>query len=179
MNTTKKNNKKSNIVLIGMAGAGKSTVGKELAHMSNLGFVDVDTLIEEDRKTPLQNLLNDLGAQGFRNVEEKMLLSLAYHNHVIATGGSAIYSEAGIKHLKESSVLVYLDVALPLLKQRVGDFSSRGFVKTGNQSFDQVFAERQPLYVQYADLVFDCTDCSVTDICKAIRKKVTATFYHF
>ncbi len=174
-----KNNNKSNIVLIGMAGAGKSTVGKGLAQLSDLGFVDVDTLIEEDQKTPLQNLLNDLGAQGFRNLEEKVLLSLAYHNHVIATGGSAIYSEAGIEHLKKSSILVYLDVALPLLKQRVGDFSSRGLVKTDNQSFEQVFAERQALYTKYADLVVDCTDRSVTDICKAIQKQVAGTFYHF
>ncbi|MEA3468056.1 MAG: shikimate kinase [Thermodesulfobacteriota bacterium] len=178
MDTTKNNNK-SNIVLIGMAGAGKSTVGKGLARLSHLGFVDVDTLIEEDQKTLLQNLLNDLGAQGFRNLEEKVLLSLAYHNHVIATGGSAIYSEAGIEHLKKSSILVYLDVALPILKQRVGDFSSRGLVKTDNQSFEQVFAERQPLYAKHAELVVDCTDRSVTDICKVIQAKVSDTFYHF
>ncbi len=173
------NRNKSNIVLIGMAGAGKSTVGKGLAHLSGLGFVDVDTLIEEDQKAPLQNVLNDFGAQGFRNLEEKVLLSLAYRKHVIATGGSAIYSEVGIEHLKKSSILVFLDVALPLLKQRVGDFSSRGLVKTGNQSFEEVFAERQPLYAKYADLVFNCNDRSVIDICKAIQKQVAGTFYHF
>ncbi len=171
--------KKSNIVLIGMAGAGKSTVGKELARLSNLGFVDVDNLIEEDQKSPLQDLLNNLGVQGFRQVEEKVLLSLVYHNHVIATGGSAIYSESGIEHLKISGILAYLDVPLSLLKERVGDFSSRGLVKTDNQNFDQVFKERQPLYVKHADLVLDCSDRSVTDICKAIQIQISDTFYHF
>ena len=172
--------KKSNIVLIGMAGAGKSTVGKELARLSNLGFIDVDHLIEEDRKSSLQDLLNSLGVHGFRQVEEKALLSLAYHNHVIATGGSAIYSEAGIKHLKISGILVYLDVPLPLLKERVGDFSSRGLVKTGNQNFAQVLKERQPLYAKHADLVLDCsTGQTVTDICEAIQALLSDTFYHF
>jgi len=171
--------KKSNIVLIGMAGAGKSSVGKELAHLFNLSFVDVDTLIEEDRKSPLQDLLNTLGVSGFRQVEEKALLSLSCHNHVIATGGSAIYSEAGIEHLKLSGILICLDVPLPLLKERVGDFSSRGLVKTDNQNFDQVFKERQPLYTKHADLVLDCAGRSVTDICQEIRTLLSDTFYHF
>lgn len=174
-----KNISKSNIALIGMAGAGKSTVGKELAHLNNLGFVDVDTLMEKEQKTSLQDLLTTLGVQGFRNLEEKTLLSLSYQNHIIATGGSAIYSETGIAHLKESSILVYLDVALPLLKLRVGDFSSRGFVKTADQNFDQVFAERQPLYSKHADFVVNCTDRSVSEICRKIKTQVSDTFYHF
>ena len=171
--------KKSNIVLIGMAGAGKSTVGQELARLSNLGFVDVDNLIEEDRKSPLQDLLKNLGVSGFRQVEENALLSLACHNHVVATGGSAIYSEAGIEHLKTYGMLVYLDVSLSLLKERVGDFSSRGLVKTDNQNFEQVFKERQPLYANHADLMLDCTGRSVTDICNAIQTQLSDTFYHF
>jgi len=156
-----------------MAGAGKSTVGKELAKLSNLHFIDVDNLIEKDRKSPLQDVLNDLGVQGFRRLEEKILLSLEYHNHVIATGGSAIYSEAGIEHLKISGIMVYLDVALSLLMKRVGDFSSRGLVKTENQDFEQVFVERQPLYAKHADLVVDCTDLSVTAICNSIQALIS------
>jgi shikimate kinase len=170
---------KTNIALIGMAGAGKSTVGKELAHLLGLGFVDVDSLIEEDQKTPLQELLNDLGVHGFRKVEEKVLLSLSCDNHIIATGGSAIYSQAGIAHLKESSILVLLDVELAILKQRVGDFSARGLVKTADQSFEEVCAERQTLYVKYADLIIDCSNRSVSDICESIMTRVSDTFYHF
>jgi shikimate kinase len=174
-----KDNTKTNIALVGMAGAGKSTVGKELAHLLGLGFVDVDCLIEEDQKTPLQELLNELGVHGFRKVEEKILLSLSCNNHVIATGGSAIYSQAGITHLKKTGIVVSLDVGLPILKQRVGDFSARGLVKTAGQSFDEVFLERQPLYTKYADFVIDCSRRSVSDICESIIAQISDTFYHF
>lgn len=171
--------KKSNIVLIGMAGAGKSTVGVELSRNLGLDFVDIDTLIEEDQHTPLQTLLHDLGVQGFRQLEERVILSMEHHNHVIATGGSAIYSEDGMQYLKRSSVLVLLDVSLPILQQRVGDFSSRGLVKSEHQSFAQLFAERSPLYHKHADLVISCTEQSVSAICQSIRQKVEDTFYHF
>ncbi len=170
---------KSNIVLIGMAGSGKSTVGAALARLLGLGFIDVDTLIEADQHAPLQDLLNDLGVQGFRNLEEQVILSMQYKNHVIATGGSAIYSEAGIAHLKRSSVLVLLDVALPVLQQRVGNCSMRGLVKTEKQSFAQLFEERSPLYQKHADIVISCGDKSVTSVCQLIREEVSDTFYHF
>lgn len=165
-------NTKTNIALIGMAGAGKSTVGRELARLLGLSFVDLDTLIEADQKMPLQQLLNDVGVLGFRNIEEKVLLSLRYTNHIIATGGSVIYSPAGIAHLKEMSTLVLLDISVAILKQRVGDFSARGLVKTGDQSFEEVFAERQPLYTRYADYIVDCNNQSVSDICESIMAHV-------
>lgn len=172
-------NNKSNIVLVGMAGSGKSSVGAELARGLDMGFVDVDKLIEDDQHAPLQDLLNDLGLQGFRNLEEKVILSTQYINHVIATGGSAIYSDAGIAHLKCSSVVVFLDVALPVLQQRIGDFSSRGLVKTKEQSFAQLFEERLPLYQKHADLIISCGDKSVASVCQLIREKLSDTFYHF
>jgi len=168
----------TNIVLIGMAGAGKSTVGEELAQLLGLRFVDVDTVIEKNQNTVLQELLNGLGVHGFRRLEEKILLSLDYHNHVIATGGSAIYSNAGMEHLKENALLVLLDVSFSLLEQRVGDFSTRGLVKSSSQNFKQLFAERQPLYEKHADLTIECTDRSVSDICVSIKNQVSDTFYH-
>lgn len=160
---------KTNIALIGMAGAGKSSVGTELADFLGLAFVDVDVLIEEDQGRPLQEVLNVMGLHGFRALEEKVLLTLDCENHVIATGGSAIYSDAGMEHLEKSAYLVLLDVALPVLEQRVGDFAERGLVKEGGQSFAQLFAERQPLYRKHADLIVPCTDRSVHDICKSIQ----------
>lgn len=170
---------KSNIVLIGMAGAGKSTVGVELADLLGLRFADVDTLIEAEQGAPLQQLLGDLGVQDFRQLEENTLLSLDYSQYVLATGGSAVYSEAGMKHLKDSSVLVLLDVSLDILKQRVGDFSSRGLVKSATQSFDELFLERQALYSRHADCVIACSNRSVTEICKSIQAGLSETFYHF
>ena len=177
MDTTQKQ-LQTNIVLIGMAGAGKSTVGRELARLCGLGFVDVDTVIEKDQNTALQELLNNLGAQGFRSLEEKILLSLDYQNHVIAPGGSAIYSNAGMEYLKKTALLVLLDVPLSLLEQRVGDFSTRGLVKSSGQSFKQLFVERQPLYTKHADLTIKCIDRSVSDICVSIKNQVSDTFYH-
>jgi len=170
---------KNNIVLIGMAGSGKSTVGAALAELLSLDFIDVDMLIEADQHVPLQDLLNDLGVQGFRNLEERVILSMQYRNHVIATGGSAIYSDAGIAHLKRSAVLVLLDVALPVLQQRVGDCSMRGLVKAEQQSFSQLFEERSPLYQKHADIVISCGDESVGSVCKLIREQLSDTFYHF
>lgn len=168
----------TNIVLIGMAGAGKSTVGKELAQLLGLRFVDVDTIIEKSQNTALQELLSGLGVHGFRRLEEKTLLSLEYNHHVIATGGSAIYSNAGMEHLKKTAPLVLLDVSFALLEQRVGDFSTRGLVKSSGQNFRQLFAERQPLYEKHADLTIECTDRSVSDICVSIKNQVSDTFYH-
>lgn len=173
------NSMKSNIVLIGMAGAGKSTVGAQLGQRLGLHFADVDTLIEADQKMPLQQLLGDLGGQGFRQLEEKILLSLNFSKHVLATGGSAIYSEAGMNHLKKSSVLVLLDVSLAVVKQRVGDFSDRGLVKNVTQSFDDLFLERQPLYRRHADCIVECSDLSVAEICTSIEAHLAETFYHF
>ncbi len=172
-------NYKSNIVLIGMAGSGKSSVGVDLARLLGLSFVDVDMLIEADQHTPLQDLLNDHGVQGFRNLEEKVILSMQYKKHVIATGGSAIYSDAGLAHLKRSSVLVLLDVPSPVLQQRIGDYSTRGLVKTEGQSFVQLFEERAPLYQKHADLVIPCGEKSVASVCQLIKEQVADTVYHF
>jgi len=164
--------KKTNIVLIGMAGAGKSTVGRALAQHLHLSFVDVDTLIEKDQNLPLQTVLDSRGTAGFRTLEEKVLLSIQLQNHVIATGGSAIYSEAGMAHLKRSALLLLLDVPLSVLQQRVGNFNSRGIVKTENQSFTQLYEERLPLYRKYADYVIPSDQKSVDTLCENIREYI-------
>jgi len=164
--------KKNNIVLIGMAGAGKSSVGISLAEELNLNFVDVDTLIEKDQQMPLQRILDIQGVTGFRKLEEMIILSMKQQNHVIATGGSAIYSEAGMAHLKQSALLVLLEVPLPILQQRVGNCSSRGLVKTEGQSFEQLFKERLPLYRQYADHIIPCKEKSVKTICQLICQTI-------
>ncbi len=164
--------KKNNIVLIGMAGAGKSSVGVQLAKELNLHFVDVDTLIEESQHASLQKLLDDHGVTAFRKLEEKVILTMQQQNHVIATGGSAIYSEAGMAHLKQSSIFILLDVPLPVLQQRVGNFGSRGLVKSANQSFEQLLKERLPLYQKHADYVISCDGESINTICKEIGKEI-------
>ena len=172
-------NSKRNIVLIGMAGSGKSTVGRELAAQLGRAFVDVDAVIEEVHKTPLQRLLNDLGLQGFRRIEEEVLLNMDRKEHVIATGGSAVYSQAGMDHLRKSSVFVLLEVDIETLKERVGDFSDRGLVKAEGQSFEDVYEERQPLYRRNADIVVDCSGRPVPEICSSIVEQISDSGYHF
>lgn len=167
-----KGKERTNIVLTGMAGAGKSCVGIELARLLGLKFVDVDSLMEQERKAPLQEILETLGVSGFRAFEEEILCSMEYQNHVIATGGSAVYSESGMKHLQTGGLLVLLDVSLQILERRVGDYRSRGLVKTRQQSFADLYAERIPLYRQQADLTIDCSDRSVAEICVLIEESV-------
>jgi shikimate kinase len=159
---------KTNLVLIGMAGAGKSTVGPMLARMLSYGFVDVDTLIEADQQLPLQELVDRHGPSWFRLLEERVLLTLDLSRHVIATGGSAVYSEAGMSHLRRDGLIVFLDVPLTVLEARVGDVETRGLAREKGQSFGQLFAERQPLYLCYADIRIECAGMSVEEICGAI-----------
>ncbi len=150
------NNYFSNIVLIGMAGAGKSTVGPLLADRLDFSFIDTDELIAASRKSSLQDILNDLGPVRFQALEQKILCSLDLRDHVIATGGSAVYTRAGMEHLATLGPVVWLDVPLAELEQRVTNLGSRGLVNPGETDFAQLFAQRLPLYRQYSDLRLDC-----------------------
>jgi shikimate kinase len=157
-----------NLVLIGMAGAGKSTVGPLLAASLSYGFVDVDAVIEADQQQSLQELVDRHGADWFRRLEEKILLGLDLRRHVIATGGSAVYGRAGMEHLQKNGVLVFLDVPLPLVEARVGDGASRGLARQEGQSVAHLFAERRPLYGRYADLRIECDGQSPEQVCEMI-----------
>jgi shikimate kinase len=159
---------KTNLVLIGMAGAGKSTVGPVLARMLSYDFIDVDDLIAADRQQSLQALVDRHGSAWFRLLEERILLGLDLQRHVIATGGSAVYGEAGMNHLRRNGLVVYLDVPFAVLEVRVGDVAGRGLARKAGQSFAQLFAERQPLYNKYADIRVDCAGKTLAEICAAV-----------
>ena len=146
-----------NIVLIGMAGAGKSTVGPLLSDRLQFHFIDTDDLIADSRATSLQQVLDSLGQQQFRALEEQTLLAINLRNHVIATGGSAVYSRPGMTHLQDIGLVVWLDVALPELEARVNNLDSRGLVNPDGTSFAELYRSRQALYRQYAALRIDCT----------------------
>jgi shikimate kinase len=107
-----------------------------------------------------------------RRIEEKELLDLNIQNHVIATGGSAVYSSNAMKHLKSDGVAVFLDVDLPTLKSRVCDFDTRGLAKRPDQSFADLFDERFSLYTKYADLTINCLDDAPEKICERIIQKL-------
>jgi shikimate kinase len=141
-----------NIVLIGMPGSGKSTVGVLLAKEAEMDFLDTDVLIQTTEARSLQDIVDRDGYLALRAVEERIILSLQVRHTVIATGGSAVYSEKGVAHLKSGGILVFIDVPLSELERRVGDFSRRGLAKRPDQSFDELYAERLMLYHRCADV---------------------------
>jgi shikimate kinase len=160
----------SNIVLIGMPGSGKSTVGVILAKLLRKGFIDTDVEIESREGRSLQDIVDHDGYLTLRAIEGKVLLGLDISNHVIATGGSAVYSHAAMDHLKSQGILVFLKADLNTLKARVPDFATRGLAKRPDQNVDDLFAERFALYQQYADITVDCEGLTDEEVCARIVK---------
>ena len=145
-----------NIVLIGMPGAGKSTLGILLAKQLGADFVDTDILIQVDQGATLQAIIECTDYLNLRRIEEQILIDLSGSGKVIATGGSAVYSEAGMQQLKANGTVIFLDLSLATLIERVNDFDQRGIACRPDQSFADLFTERRPLYQQYADITIDC-----------------------
>jgi len=146
-----------NIVLIGMAGAGKSTVGVLLAKALSRAFIDTDLIIQAAEGRRLQDILDRDGIEAFRRLEEKHIMALTAHGAVIATGGSVVYSARAMAHLKAGGVAVYLYLPVTALEQRVTNLDSRGIVMAPGQTFADLYRERQPLYEKHADLTIDCS----------------------
>jgi len=158
----------SNIVLIGMPGSGKSTVGVILAKMTSHDFVDTDVLIQTLAGRSLQDIVDTENHLALRRIEEDVILGLNCRNHVIATGGSAVYSHDAMMHLKSNGLMVFLDVDLPTLQSRVIDFDTRGLAKRPDQSFSDLFHERYPLYSRYADVTVACSTLIQEEVCAKI-----------
>ncbi|AHI28319.1 shikimate kinase [Marinobacter similis] len=165
-----------NIVLIGMPGSGKSTVGVLLAKRLGMGFVDTDLLIQEQVGRTLQAIVDEDGYQALRYVEEQVLLDLDVSAKVISTGGSAVYSDRAMQHLKANGVVVFLDIPLELVIKRIGDHSARGISRRPDQSLEALFEERFALYRRYADIVIDGAgqdqESTCTDVVDALAGEV-------
>jgi shikimate kinase len=162
----------SNIVLIGMPGSGKSTVGIILAKMLAKNFVDTDILIQLRENRSLQEIVNSEGHMALRVVEEKVLLGVDCLDHVIATGGSAAYSAAAMTHLKKDGICVFLHADLSALKRRIRNYETRGLAKRPDQSFQDLFAERLDLYNTYADITIASSHLSQEEVCEEIVRKL-------
>lgn len=171
---------KSNIVLIGMPGVGKSTIGVVLAKHLGLNFIDTDLLIQAKTGCRLQQTIDSQGLGRFLEIEEKVILDLNARQSVIATGGSVIYSPFAMDALRDNGHLIYLKISLPQLQQRLDDMGQRGVVIEQNQSFADLYQSRTRLYEQYGELTVDCdhqTPSQVVERVKfAIAQKTGALF---
>jgi len=146
----------SNIILIGMPGAGKSTVGRALADRLGFAFRDTDDDLVSKAQMSLEDIMETQGEAYFRALEQTVILELRASQSVIATGGSVIYSQLGMEHLKQLGMLVYLDVPLNILKARVDQDRPRGITRRPNQSYEDVYQLRTPIYEQWAAITLKC-----------------------
>ena len=166
--------KRKNIVLIGMSGAGKSTLGVLLAKALGMHFCDTDIVIQQTDGRLLQQIIDADGTERFLEIEENAICSLTLANCIIATGGSAVYSQKAMRHLKRDGVCVYLKVDFESLAGRLSNITTRGIVFKGKSDLRSVYTERLPLYEAYADLCVDCTardvESSVGEIIRNLRE---------
>lgn len=168
-------NNTSNIILIGMPGAGKSTLGVVLAKILNYSFIDADLLIQSQCDKTLQKIIDACGPDGFIEVENEVLCTLSVDQSVIATGGSAVYSDEAMKHLSSIGTVVYLQVSLKELEKRLGGLYERGVVmKDGiGMSLNALYEERIPLYEKYAEVTIDIDGLSVRDAARQLVDKLS------
>ena len=159
-----------NIVLIGMPGAGKSTVGVLLAKTLGMVFIDTDLEIQAREKRLLSKIIEGDGLEGFLKIEEQTALSCFPINAVIATGGSMVYSAKAMHHLKEKAVTCYLKLDYKTLEGRIRNITTRGIVMKPHQTLEGIYMERLLLYEAYADITIDCIGLNTEDLVGAIVK---------
>lgn len=162
---------KSNLTLIGMPGAGKSTVGIVLAKNISFGFIDTDVLIQINQQRSLQQIINESDHLNLRKIEEKEILKLNIDNHIISTGGSAPYSEKAMEHLLAISTIVFLKASYEEIERRIHNFETRGIAKAEDQTFRDLFEERQILYKKYAEIVIECDDLNIDQVAMEVARQ--------
>ena len=150
-----------NIILIGMPGVGKSTVGVILAKLFGFSFVDTDLVIQKKENRLLKDIIAEKGIDGFIDTENRILSDLSVENSVIATGGSVVYGEEAMENLSKDSVVIYLKLDYKKLRYRLGNIKNRGVVIRKGQSLSDLFKERIPLYEKYADIIIDENGCNI------------------
>ena len=142
--------------LIGMPGSGKSCMSKSMADKISIRTVDSDRLIELREGKKLCEIIRDVGNDGFKKIEEETLLGISDEDLLLATGGSAVYSESAMKHLKQVGKVIYLYVSFETMLERIGDYSARGIIIRPDQTIRDLYDERTHLYEKYADYTINC-----------------------
>ena len=167
--------KKSNITLIGMPASGKSSVGVVLAKRLGKKFVDTDIVIQEKYGKLLKELIEEHGDDGFREIEDEVNATIDVSNSIISPGGSVVYGERAMKHLKEISVVIYLELSYTAIKSRLGDLRERGITLKDGQTLKDLYLERTPLYEKYADITVNemkkTLSNTIDEICEMLGEK--------
>lgn len=163
---------RDNIVLTGMPGAGKSTIGVVLAKRLGCQFVDSDLVIQEKYGKLLQELIEERGVEGFWKLENQVNVSLQCRNTVIATGGSAVYGEEAMEHFRRTGKVVYLELPYEELEERLGNLNARGVTIRQGESLKELFALRAPLYEKYAQITVPCGRKSIREIVLELEQLV-------
>lgn len=151
-----------------MPGAGKSTVGVVPAKRLGYAFVDADLIIQQKEGRLLHQLIEERGLEGFLDIENRINASLSPQSAVIATGGSVVYGKEAMEHLVQTTTVIYLQLSLEALAQRLGDLRKRGVVLRKGQSLEELYEERVPLYRQYAHITIDCEKKDISGIVEEI-----------
>ncbi len=163
---------KQNIILIGMPGAGKSTIGVVLAKNLGFQFLDSDLCIQEKEDRLLYEIISSEGIEGFLEIENRVNASIAMKHCVIATGGSAVYGKDAMTHFKQDGIIIYLKLPFFSIEERLGDLNKRGVAIKDGQTLKSIYDERIPLYEKYADITIDCQDMQIKDIVTLIANSV-------
>lgn len=161
-----------NVILIGMPGAGKSTVGVLLAKRLQYNFLDTDILIQSREGRNLQTIIRSDGLEGFRNIEENYVCSVSEPATVIATGGSVVYSPRAMEHLASIGVVIFLSLGLHQLAARLSDIDARGVLRMPGQTLADIYRERSPLYARYADMTIPTESQTPDQVMKTIVSRL-------
>lgn len=163
---------KSNIVLIGMPGVGKSTLGVILAKILGYRFLDADLVIQEREGKLLKEIIEEKGIEGFMDVENEVNASLNCEKTIIATGGSVVYGEEAMEHLKNIGEVIYLKAEYEDISKRLSNLKGRGVVLKHGQNLKSLYEERTPLYEKYCDHIIDETGCDIEETIDKILEKI-------
>ena len=163
-----------NIILIGMPGCGKSTVGVVLAKALGMDFIDSDLVIQKQTGKRLSQIIEECGDDGFREVENRINAGLEAERSVIATGGSVIYGEDAMRHLKEIGTVVYLKLSCEAIEERLGDLHARGVTIKPGWTLQDLYNERCPMYEKWADITADCEHMQLREVVTYIQQQVKA-----
>lgn len=162
----------NNIILIGMPGVGKSTIGVVLAKHLGYGFLDSDLVIQEKEGMLLHKIMELRGIEGFLRLEDEINASIEAEGLVIATGGSAVYGKRAMEHFSSIGIVIYLYLPYEELKERLGDLNKRGVVLREGQTLKELMEERKVLYEKYGEVTIDCSGKQIREIVAEIAEKV-------